>query len=204
MRVSDWLGACAALLLFAVPAAKAQDKPAAETPGPVAIVPAKIQIVLTEYDGTKKISSMPYSIPLVLQGTALTSSLRTGVRVPVNSIISKTGEASFQYVDVGTNIDVSDIGYRMNHVLPTPGRFSVEIKIDRSSLYVPFKDKDGTVLGKEWTSGERPPLDEPMIRQFRGDMTLLLRDGQESEATVATDPLTGRVLKVDVVLTVLK
>jgi len=43
-----------------------------------------------------------------------------------------------------------------------------------------------------------------MIRQFRGDMTLLLRDGQESEATVATDPLTGRVLKVDVVLTVLK
>jgi hypothetical protein len=204
MRVSDWLGACAALLLFAVPAAKAQDKPAAETPGPVALVPAKIQIVLTEYDGTKKISSMPYSIPLVLQGTALTSSLRTGVRVPVNSIISKTGEASYQYVDVGTNIDVSDIAYRMNHVLPAPGRFSVEIKIDRSSLYVPFKDKDGTVLGKEWTSGERPPLDEPMIRQFRGDMTLLLRDGQESEATVATDPLTGRVLKVDVVLTVLK
>jgi hypothetical protein len=205
MRVSNWLGACAALLLFAVPAAKAQDKPAAETPGPVAIVPAKIQIVLTEYDGTKKISSMPYSIPLVLQGTALTSSLRTGVRVPVNSIISKTGEASYQYVDVGTNIDVSDIGYRMNHVLPTPGRFSVEIKIDRSSLYVPSRDKDGHIDGgKDWTAGEAPPGDEPMIRQFRGDVTLLLRDGQESEATVATDPLTGRVLKVEATLTILK
>ena len=204
MRVSDWLGACAALLLFAVPAAKAQDK-TAETPGPVAIVPAKIQIVLTEYDGTKKISSMPYSIPLVLQGTALTSSLRTGVRVPVNTIISKTGEASFQYIDVGTNIDVSDIAYRMNHVLPTPGRFSVEIKIDRSSVYVPSRDKDGHIDGgKDWTAGEPPPGDEPMIRQFRGDMTLLLRDGQEAEATVATDPLTGRVLKVEAVLTVLK
>jgi hypothetical protein len=205
MKVSDWLGACAALLLFVAPTAKAQDKPTAETPGPVAIVPAKIQIVLTEYDGTKKISSMPYSIPLVLQGTALTSSLRMGVRVPVNSIISKTGEASFQYVDVGTNIDVSDISYRMNHALPTPGRFSVDIKIDRSSLYVPSRDKDGHIDGgKDWTAGEAPPGDEPMIRQFRGDVTLLLRDGQEAEATVATDPLTGRVLKVEAVLNVLK
>src|ERR1700691_1818828 len=60
MRVSYWLGACAALLIFAAPAAKAQDKPATEPPAPEAIEqPAKLQIVLTEYDGTKKISSMP-------------------------------------------------------------------------------------------------------------------------------------------------
>ena len=207
MRISEWPGACAVLLLFAAPAAKAQDKAAAETPGPDVIAPARLQIVLTEYDGTKKISSMPYSIPLVLSHSPLTSSLRMGVRVPVNSIISKTGEASFQYVDVGTNIDVSDIDYRMNqnHVLATPGRFSVDIKIDRSSLYVPSRDKDGHVDGgKDWTAGEPPPGDEPMIRQFRGDVTLLLRDGQELEATVATDPLTGHVLKVEATLNVLK
>ena len=205
MRISEWLGACAVLLLFAAPAAKAQDKAAAETPGPDVIAPARLQIVLTEYDGTKKISSMPYSIPLVLKGPALTSSLRMGVRVPVNTTTSKTGESSLTYVDVGTNIDVSDIGYRMNHVLATPGRFSVDIKIDRSSLYVPSRDKDGRVDGgKDWTAGEPPPGNEPMIRQFRGDVTLLLRDGQESEATVATDPLTGRVLKVEAVLSVLK
>ncbi len=205
MKVSYWLGMCAALVLLAAPAAKAQDKPATETRAPEAIVPAKLQIVLTEYDGTKKLSSMPYSIPLLLQGTALTSSLRMGLRVPVNTSISKTGEASFQYIDVGTNIDVSDIGYRMNHVLPTPGRFSVDIKIDRSSLYVPSRDKDGHIDGgKDWTAGEPPPGDEPMIRQFRGDVTLLLRDGQEAEATVATDPLTGRVLKVEATLNVLK
>jgi hypothetical protein len=208
MRVSDWLGACAALLLFVVPAAKAQDKPATETPAPEVIEqPAKLQIVLTEYDGTKKISSMPYSIPFILSRSPLTSSLRMGLRVPVNTIISKTGEASFQYIDVGTNIDVSNIDYRMNqsHILSTPGRFSVQLKIDRSSLYVPSRDKDGHIDGgKDWTAGEPPPGDEPMIRQFRGDVTLLLRDGQESEATVATDPLTGRVLKVEAVLNVLK
>jgi hypothetical protein len=205
MRVSKWLGACVALLLFVAPAAKAQDKPAAETHAPEAIVPAKLQIVLTEYDGSKKISSMPYTIPLVLQGTALTSSVRMGVRVPVNTTTSKAGESSLTYVDVGTNIDVSDIDYRMNHVLATPGRFSVELRIDRSSLYVPSRDKDGHIDGgKDWTAGEPPPGNEPMIRQFRGNVTLLLRDGQESEATVATDPLTGRVLKVGATLNVLK
>ena len=208
MRVSYWLGAWAALLIFAAPAAKAQDKPATEPPAPEAIEqPAKLQIVLTEYDGTKKISSMPYSIPFILSRAALTSSLRMGVRVPVNSTTSKTGESSLTYVDVGTNIDVSDIDYRINqsHLLSTPGRFSVQLKIDRSSLYVPSRDKDGHIDGgKDWTAGDPPPGNEPMIRQFRGDVTLLLRDGQEAEATVATDPLTGRVLKVEAVLNILK
>jgi hypothetical protein len=193
MRVSNWLGGCAALLLFAVPAAKAQDKPATETP---ATVSAKLQVVLTEYDGTKKISSLPYTIPFVLTDKFSSSSLRVGVRVPVNAN-SKAGESSLTYIDVGTNIDC-----RTNRV--ADGRFNVDLKIDRSSLYVGFQDKDGTVQGKEWISGERPPGNEPMIRQFRGDVGLLLRDGQESEATVATDPLTGRVLKIEVVLNVLK
>ena len=204
MRVSDWLGARAALLLFATPAAKAQDKPTTETPAPEVIVPAKLQIVLSEYDGTKKISSMPYTIPFVLTHTALYSSLRMGVRVPVNTS-SKTGESSLTYVDVGTNIDVADMDYRLNHAQATPGRFSVDLKIDRSSLYVPSRDKDGHIDGgKDWTAGEPPPGNEPMIRQFRGDVTLLLRDGQEAEATVATDPLTGHVLKVEATLNVLK
>jgi hypothetical protein len=206
MRVSNWLGVGAALLLFAGPTVKAQEKPAAETSAPEVVEPARLQIILTEYDGTKKISSMPYSVPFILSHTPLTSSLRMGVRVPV-STTSKAGESSLTYIDVGTNIDVSDIDYRMNqnHVPATPGRFSVDIKIDRSSLYVPSRDKDGHIDGgKDWTAGEPPPGNEPMIRQFRGDVTLLLRDGQESEATVATDPLTGRVLKVQAILNVLK
>jgi hypothetical protein len=204
MRVSIWLGACAALLLFSAPATKAQDKPPTEPHAPEVIVPANLQIVLTEYDGTKKISSMPYTIPLVLSHSALYSSLRMGVRVPVNTS-SKTGESSLTYVDVGTNIDVGDIDYRLDHVQEIPGRFTVDVKIDRSSLYVPSRDKDGHIDGgKDWTAGDPPPGNEPMIRQFRGDVTLLLRDGQEAEATVATDPLTGRVLKVEAVLSVLK
>jgi hypothetical protein len=197
MRVSNWLGACAGLLLFLGPAVKAQDKPAAETSTPEVTVPVKVQIVVIEYDGTKKVSSMPYTIPLVVANkfSGQMFSMRMGVRVPVNAATSKEG--SVTYIDVGTNIDA-----RANRA--ADGRYSVDLRIDRSSLYVASRDKQGNVQGKEWTVGEPPPGNEPMIRQFRGDVALLLRDGQESDVTVATDPLTGRVLKVEVLLTVLK
>jgi hypothetical protein len=193
MRVSNWLGACAGLLLFLAPAVKAQDKPAAETPSAISV---KLQVVLSEYDGQKKISTLPYTIPSVLTDKFSSTSLRVGVRVPVNTS-SKNGESSVTYVDVGTNIDC-----RANRV--ADGRFDVDLKIDRSSLYVAFRDKEGNIQGREWASGDRPPSDLPMIQQFRGDIGLLLRDGQGSETTVATDPITGRVLKVEAVLSVLK
>jgi hypothetical protein len=193
MRVSKWFVACATLLPFMAPAAKSQDKPAAETSIPVSV---KLQVILSEYDGQKKISTLPYTIPAVLTDKFSSTSLRVGVRVPV-STSSKSGESSVTYIDIGTNIDC-----RANRV--ADGRFNVDLKIDRSSLYVAFRDKDGNIQGKEWVSGDRPPSDQPMIQQFRGDVGLLLRDGQGSETTVATDPVTGRVLKVETVLYVLK
>ena len=193
MRVSKWFVACATLLLFMAPAAKSQDKPAAETTSPVSV---KLQVILSEYDGQKKISTLPYTIPAVLTDKFSSTSVRVGVRVPV-STSSKSGESSVTYIDIGTNIDC-----RANRV--ADGRFNVDLKIDRSSLYVAFRDKDGNIQGKEWVSGDRPPSDQPMIQQFRGDVGLLLRDGQGSETTVATDPVTGRVLKVEAVLNVLK
>jgi hypothetical protein len=183
MRVSKWFVACATLLLFMAPAAKSQDKPVAEPPSPVSV---KLQVVLSEYDGQKKISTLPYTIPAVLID-----------KFSSTSTSSKNGESSVTYIDIGTNIDC-----RTSRV--ADGRFYVDLKIDRSSLYVAFRDKEGNVQGKEWVSGERPPGDQPMIQQFRGDIGLLLHDGQGSETTVATDPLTGRVLRVEAVLNVLK
>jgi hypothetical protein len=199
MRVSYWLAACAALLLIAAPpVVRAQDKPAAEA-APEVIVPGKLQVVLTEYEGTNKISSLPYTIPIMVTNkfSGHMYSLRMGMRIPVNTTSSKTGESSITYIDVGTNIDS-----RANRA--ADGRYGVDLTIERSSVYVTFRDKDGALRGREWTSGEPPPGTEPMIRQFRGEAALLLRDGQQSEATIATDPLTGRVIKVEVLLTVLK
>jgi hypothetical protein len=208
MKVS-WLAACTALLLITPgvvrsqekPAAEkpAAEKPAAEIPAPETVVPVKLQVVLTEYEGTNKVSSLPYTIPLNVPNkfSGRMYSLRMGVRVPVPTTSSKTGENSLTYVDVGTNIDSN-----ANHT--ADGRYAVDLRIERSSLYVPFADKENNYHGKEWTVGEAPPGIAPMIRQFRGDVALVVRDGQPSEATMATDPLSGRVLKIEVVLTVLK
>ena len=199
-----WRAACAALLLITPGVVRSQEKPAAEKPaGETAAaetnVPVKLQVTLTEYEGTNKVSSLPYTIPLTLANkfSGPMSSLRVGVRVPVNTTSSKSGENSMTYVDVGTNIDS-----RADRTVD--GRYTVQLRVERSSLYVPFADKENNYHGKEWTAGEAPPGNAPMIRQFRGDVALVVRDGQPSEATVATDPLSGRVLKIEVVLTVLK
>jgi hypothetical protein len=204
MKVS-WLTACAALLLIAPGVVRSQEKPAAEKPAaetPVpetVVVPVKLQVVLTEYEGTNKVSSLPYTILLNVPNkfSGRMYSLRMGVRVPVTTTSSKSGENTLTYVDVGTNIDSN-----ANHT--ADGRYAVGLRIERSSLYVPFADKESNYHGKEWTVGEAPPGDAPMVRQFRGDVALVVRDGQPSEATVATDPLSGRVLKIEAVLTVLK
>ena len=204
MKVS-WLTACAALLLIAPGVVRSQEKPAAEkpaaeTPAPeTVVVPVKLQVVLTEYEGTNKVSSLPYTILLNVPSkfSGRMYSLRMGVRVPVTTTSSKSGENTLTYVDVGTNIDSN-----ANHT--ADGRYAVDLRIERSSLYVPFADKESNYHGKEWTVGEAPPGDAPMVRQFRGDVALVVRDGQASEATVATDPLSGRVLKIEAVLTVLK
>jgi hypothetical protein len=199
MKASCWIATCAALLLLGVSPARAQDKAAAETPAPEVVTPLKLQIVLSEYEGTNKVSSIPYTIPITASKkySSEWSSMRIGIRVPAATTSSKTGENSFSYIDVGTNIDA-----RVNPA--NDARYDVGLRIERSSLYVAFKDKEGNVQGKEWAAGERPPGDEPMIREFRGNINLLLRDGQGSEATVATDPVTGHVLKIEVLLTVLK
>ncbi len=200
MKVSHWLRVCAALLVVAVPTVRAQDAAAVDKSTTELAVPVKLQIVLTEYDGATKISSLPYTIPMVLRNGTSVSSIRVGIRVPVNTASPKTGETSIQYIDVGTNIDVLA-------KLAPEDRYNVNLKIDRSSMYVPARDKDGHVegKGKDWATGDMPVgTGEPMIRQFRGDVAVLLRDGQESETAVATDPLSGRVLKVEATLNKVK
>lgn len=53
-------------------------------------------------------------------------------------------------------------------------------------------------------SGTAGQLPEPIIRQFKNEMEVTLRDGQTSESTVATDSMTGKVMKIEVSLSVLK
>ncbi len=203
MKISQSLLVCV-LLVFCAPllvsaqGTKAPDAPENSTTEPP--TPVKLQVVLSEYDGTKKIANLSYTIPLLVPGLkpgGAYSTLRIGVKVPVTTADSKTGQSQITYIDVGTSIDA-----RVAHA--DDGKYQADLKVDRSSLYVTARDQDGKVVGKEWSDGEPPPSNQPFVRQYRGDVAMLLREGQPSEGTVATDPLTGHVFKVEVTLTAVK
>jgi hypothetical protein len=189
----------AVLLLTPVRAQEKPGAPAASDSAPAAAA-FRIQVVISEYDGATKLSSLPYTIPVAQMGDPgardSRGSLRVGIRVPVSSS-SKTGESVINYMDVGTNLDL-----RVKRV--DAERYGVELTLERSWLYVRDQNKEGKVEGRPWIPGDPAPSLSPLDHQFRGNMAFLLRDGRASETALATDPVTGRVLKVDVLLTVLK
>lgn len=184
MRLFQWMmTASMAALLFAG-TAPAQQKPTQEANR---VVPLKVNIVLSEYDGTRKISSLPYSIDVspVTAGATRWTHLRLGVRVPV-----QTGASSgFQYIDVGTNIDCSARALG-------DGSYLLDITTERSSVSL-----QGT--GKEMQDVHVSNL-QPIIRTFRVSNSIILRDGQTDESTAATDPVSGHVMRISVTLHVVK
>jgi hypothetical protein len=187
MRILFVLLSAAALALPVL----AQDKPAPEP-----AVAYRVQVVLSEFDGANKVSSLPYTIPTTAINGDARSSLRVGIRVPVNTS-TKTGETAITYTDVGTNLDV--------HVKRSDSeRYAVDLTLDRSWLYVRDANKDGKVEGRPWVTGDPVPSLAPLNHQFRTNVAFLLRDGHPSETAVATDPVTGHVMKVDVTLSVVK
>jgi hypothetical protein len=172
-------------VVFAGQAIKPEEKSAAEAP-PTEI-PVKVQLLLTEFDGNEKVSSLPYTLNMLATMPHNThgAHLRFGVKVPIS-----TGPGSFTYNNVGTNIDG-------NAVIRPDGAYRLDLTVERSIVTMPNN-------GTDWKPGQSYPSTEPLIRSFTDDFTVVMRDGQTIQGTSAVDPVTGHVLKVDVTLTVLK
>jgi hypothetical protein len=190
-RTAIWLGA---LLIMAAAWVSAQDKPKSEDSSTEArtieTTPLKVSVTFTEFEGEKKVKSLPYTMVVVADGRPPKSVLKMGSRVPVY-----TGkENGMQYLDVGSSIACQANRTKDN-------KFDVRLDLDRSwvegDVAVPV-DR-GTSSGS--SSGQFP---EPIVRQFRSELSLTLRDGQTVESTFATDPLSGNVLKVEVSLSIVK
>jgi len=167
---------------------KSQDKAKSEEKAKPS-VPIKVQIVFTEFDGDKKISSMPYSFVVIADekvGGYYSTTLRTGVRVPIE-LDSK--DQKITYLDIGSNIDC---GIRTED----DGRFRLYLTFDRSALY-PNKSAEGERLVAN-------PGGQPLVRQFRAGENLILKDGQTSESLLSTDPHSGHTLRVSVTINVQK
>jgi hypothetical protein len=167
---------------------QAQEKPKTEERLKIQ-TPVKVQIVFTEYDGDKKVSSMPYTFTVITDekvGGNYSTRLRTGIRVPIET---DGKDQKTTYMDIGSNIDC---GIKAED----DGRFHLYLIFDRSMLY-PNKSSEGERLVAN-------PGGQPVVRQFRTDESLILKDGQTSENLMSTDPLNGHTFRVSVTINVQK
>jgi hypothetical protein len=152
------------------------------------VVPLKVTVVFTEYDGEKKLSSLPYALFLKAdENSRFVGRVRMGVRVP---IWTGAKESAIQYQDVGSNLDCSAQAAE-------DGKYMLDLSLERSSIYP---------NSSEYPAASKPDeqLHQPLMRQFRANLALLLRDGQTTQNTIATDPLNGHTVKVEVTLNVVK
>lgn len=172
---------------------RTQEKPAAPAaakPAPT-VTPLKVQVLVSRFQGEKKLSSLPYTLS-VNAGSRAT--LRMGAKVPVMMMMTANMPKDvpqggpINYQDVGTSIDC------MVSTVQDDGRYRIEITIDDSSVY-----GDGPN-----PADNKPAPGNPSFRSFRASDSMVLKDGQTSQFTTATDKVSGEIVKVDVTLTVVK
>src|SRR5579859_6136423 len=143
-----------------------------------AVTSLRIQVVFMEFEGDKKVSSLPYTLSVNADERRgrPNSQVRSGTRVPI-----ATDKDKYTYLDIGTNIDCSAS-------LQDDGRFKLQMTVERSAI-------SGDVSSA---------ITSPIIHQFRAESNPVLKDGQTVESIVATDPLNGHVYHVSVTLNVIK
>jgi hypothetical protein len=157
-----------------------QPAPAAAPP----IVPLKVQVTISTYQGDKKITSLPYSLVVNANDKGRTTSVDNGVQILIPMVTQDGKTTGPVYKDVGTSIRCSATGI-------DDGRFRLDMQVDDASVYGDSKIPSDGMHG-------------PWIQSFRSTQILLMRDGQTTEYTTATDRVTGNVTKVEVTLTVVK
>jgi len=184
----------AAFVAAALTGIDAQEKPATAPASAPSLassqVGLRVQIVLARYQGEKKISSLPFVLGVVSNGTK--TSLRVGTQLPIATMLIGAGNqpsTSYSYRDLGTNIDCQAQG-------SPGGMYNLAITISDSSVQLESPESSAT---KKATVS-----DVPAFRGFNASFSMLLRDGQTLQYASATDSVSGDVVKIDVTLNVLK
>ena len=154
------------------------------------LIPLSIDVVVSRYQGEKKISSLPYVLAVNTNDNTLGGDcqLRMGAQVPVPTGNSgKDGPVqSFTYRDIGTNIDCSARTVE-------EGVFQLRLNIEDTSVYTNVQERATPTVGEM-----------PVFRTFRSTNTLVLRDGQTRDFTAAADRVNGEVIRIAVTLRVAK
>jgi hypothetical protein len=153
-----------------------------------AFVPLKVSIAIIRLKGAKETGRLPFEL-WVNTGSEATLRLNTSVAVPVTGTGSDaTGKAvqstSFQMTNLGTTLTCSarDLG---------DGRFRLDLGIEDSQL-MPVQTSAGS-------DSIRAPQ-----QSFRSTTQVVLRDGQTVQHSLATDKVTGELVKVEITAHVIK
>jgi hypothetical protein len=172
---------------------------------PTQNVPLEAQVVISRYQGEKRVSSLPYVVSLKAgppgspypRGPG-SASLRLGTRVPIRTQVvtpaadgkPATSTPSVTYENVGTNIDCSALALE-------DGRFEVTLTINESSV-ISDPQQAHNLRGASGMG------EYPVLRSYQTTNTLFVKDGQTVQFTAASDRISGEVVRVEVKLTVLK
>jgi hypothetical protein len=151
------------------------------------IVPLKVTIVLSKYQGEKKIASEPYELSLRTDGNKASIRMATQMSAEAPPPAPPGAARPAPRPNPFTNIDCSATSL-------DSGRYALTVTIEDSSIY---EDNQRNADGSK-TERTRS------VRMFRTTNALVLRDGQSTEFTAATDKSSGEGIKAAVTLTVIK
>ncbi len=127
---------------------------------PKPLIPLKVTVVISRWQGDKKTASLPFTLSVNSDDQRGTS-LRMSEQVPVPQgamTAPNTPVASYIYKDLGTNIDSSAQAIEDN-------RFSLSLTIEDSQVF----------------SDSAKPAGLPSFQSFRSNTHLILKDGQTTQ-----------------------
>ncbi len=181
------MGVAGILLMMLMVPAHLRAQQQANTSTDQSVTHLRLDILLNEYDGSKEVNSLPYTLFLE-SGQRRPRSVRMGLKIPIVTGTSGTGE-QINYQDIGTDIDAWTAPL-------ADGSYDLDMDVDRSSVYSANQGTDAT--------GRIPQGGSPVVRSFRSSFELGLRDGQTAQGPSATDPFNGHILKISITLHVMK
>lgn len=142
-------------------------------------IPVKLQVVISTFEGDRKVSSMPYTLLATINGGD--ASFNSNLTVPIQG----TTAGTVTYTNLGSSLRCT-------------------VTTDAAGFKVAMTFSDRTVISNKATVAPGTPagsVDSPIFHDvmFRGDVSL--KDGETKQLLVAPDKVTGEVVKIDVTLT---
>lgn len=156
------------------------------------LVPLKLTVVISRYQGQKRTSNLPFE--LVVNADGDQSTLQMGADVPYaqtalvpgTNDTKETRQVSYTFRSIGTNI--SCLAYSVDD-----GRFRLALTVRDSQIFSDALPGVSSAL-----------TGVPAFQSFSSTAQLLLRDGQTIQYNTAVDKATGEQVRLDVTLNVLK